>query len=175
MNFSAVVATDLNGAIGLNGQLIYPISEDLKHFKKITSGHTVVLGRKTLETFPGKRPLPNRRNLILTHHAEFSCEGAEIFHSIDQVISAVQNDGEVFIIGGASVYQQFEPLLERIYLTRIFTTFESADTFSVSMGSPHRPHQKFGNKPMPVRFLPIRKEFHINLLFSKNLDKGAAD
>ncbi|MBS5165399.1 MAG: dihydrofolate reductase [Butyricicoccus sp.] len=129
MNFSAVVATDLNGAIGLNGQLIYPISEDLKHFKKITSGHTVVLGRKTLETFPGKRPLPNRRNLILTHHAEFSCEGAEIFHSIDQVISAVQNDGEVFIIGGASVYQQFEPLLERIYLTRIFTTFESADTF----------------------------------------------
>ena len=82
-----------------------------------------------METFPGKRPLPNRRNLILTHHAEFSCEGAEIFHSIDQVISAVQNDGEVFIIGGASVYQQFEPLLERIYLTRIFTTFESADTF----------------------------------------------
>lgn len=129
MNFSAVVATDLNGAIGLNGQLIHPISEDLKHFKKITSGHTVVLGRKTLETFPGKRPLPNRRNLILTHHTEFFCEGAEIFHSIDQVISAVKNDGEVFIIGGASVYQQFEPLLKRIYLTRILTAFESADTF----------------------------------------------
>lgn len=129
MNFSAVVATDLNGAIGLNGQLIYPISEDLKHFKKITSGHTVILGRKTLETFPRKRPLPNRRNLILTHHTDFSCEGAEIFHSIEQVISAVKNDDEVFVIGGASVYQQFEPLLKRIYLTRILTAFESADTF----------------------------------------------
>lgn len=129
MKFSAIVATDLNGAIGLDGQLIHPISEDLKHFREITSEHTVVLGRKTLETFPGKRPLKNRRNLILTHNADFSCEGAEIFHSIDEVIPAVQNDGEVFIIGGASVYKQFEPLLERIYLTRILTVFESADTF----------------------------------------------
>lgn len=129
MKFSAIVATDMNGAIGLDGQLIHPISEDLKHFKEITSEHTVILGRKTLETFPGKRPLKNRRNLILTRNADFSCEGAEIFHSIDEVIRAVQNDGEVFVIGGASVYKQFEPLLERIYLTKILTEFESADTF----------------------------------------------
>lgn len=129
MQFSAIVATDINGAIGWNGQLIHPISEDLKHFKEITSGHTVILGRKTLETFPGKRPLKNRRNLILTHNAEFSCGGTEIFHSMDAAIQAVQNDGEVFVIGGASVYKQFEPLLERIYLTRILTAFESADTF----------------------------------------------
>ncbi len=129
MTFSAIVATDLNGAIGLNGQLIHPISEDLKHFKEITSGHTVVLGRKTLDTFPGKRPLKNRRNLILTHNAAFSVEGAEIFHDLDTVAQACQNDGEVFIIGGASVYQQFEPLLDRIYLTRIQTVFENADTF----------------------------------------------
>ncbi len=129
MNFSAIVATDTNGAIGRNGQLIHPISEDLKHFKEITSGHTVVLGRKTLDTFPGKRPLKNRRNLILTHNANFSAEGAEIFHSMDEVIKACQDDGEVFIIGGASVYEQFEPMLERIYLTRMFTEFQDADTF----------------------------------------------
>lgn len=129
MKFYAIVAADTNGAIGLNGQLIHPIAEDLKYFKEVTSGHTVVFGRKTLETFPGKRPLKNRRNLILTHNTDFSCEGAEIFHHIDEVIQATQSDGEVFIIGGASVYQQFEPLLEGIYLTRIFTEFPSADTF----------------------------------------------
>lgn len=129
MKLSAIVATDLNGAIGLNGQLIHPISEDLKHFKEITSGHTVVLGRKTLDTFPRKQPLKNRRNLILTHNADFSADGAEIFHDLDAVVQACQNDGEVFIIGGASVYQQFEPLLDRIYLTRILTVFEDVDTF----------------------------------------------
>lgn len=129
MKFSAIVVTDTNGAIGLGGQLIHPIAEDLKHFKEITSGHTVVLGRKTLDTFPEKRPLKNRRNLILTHNTNFSAEGAEIFHNMEEAIKACEDDGEVFIIGGASVYQQFEPLLERIYLTRIFTEFQNADTF----------------------------------------------
>lgn len=120
-----IVAVDQNWAIGRDGdQLIY-ISEDLKHFKALTTGHPVILGRKTLATFPGGRPLKGRRNLILSRDPDFAPEGAEVFPDLPALLAAAPEDA--FVIGGASVY---EALLDRCgtaYVTKIGRTFPGAD------------------------------------------------
>ena len=97
-----IVAVDRNWAIGKDGDQLVYLSEDLKHFKALTTGHPVILGRKTLATFPGGRPLKGRRNLILSRSSGFSPEGAEVFSNLDALLAAVSEDA--FVIGGASVY-----------------------------------------------------------------------
>lgn len=118
---NVIVAVDENWAIGKNGdQLIY-IPEDLKRFKALTTGHPVILGRKTLATFPGGRPLKGRRNLILSRDPAFAPEGAEVFPDLDALLAAAPEDA--FVIGGASVY---EALLDRCgtaYVTKIRGSF----------------------------------------------------
>ena len=97
---NVIVAVDRNWAIGKDGdQLIY-ISEDLKHFKALTAGHTVILGRKTLATFPGGRPLKGRRNLILSRDPGFAPKEAEVFRDLDSLLAAAPEDA--FVVGGAS-------------------------------------------------------------------------
>lgn len=121
-----IVAVDENWAIGKDGdQLIY-LKEDLKRFRTLTSGHTVILGRKTLATFPGGRPLKNRRNLILSRNPQLQVEGAEVFSSVEELVK--QADEEAFVIGGASVYEQFLPYCNRAYITKIHAAFP-ADTY----------------------------------------------
>lgn len=123
---NVIVAVDENWAIGKDGdQLIY-LKEDLKRFRTLTSGHTVILGRKTLATFPGGRPLKNRRNLILSRNPQFQAEGAEVFSAVEELVQ--QADQDAFVIGGASVYEQLLPYCDTAYITKIHASFP-ADTY----------------------------------------------
>jgi len=122
---NVIAAVDQNWAIGKDGnQLIY-ISEDLKRFKALTTGHPVILGRKTLSTFPGGRPLKGRRNLILSRNPNFAPEEAEVFTGLDELLAAASEDA--FVVGGASVYQALLDRCDTAYITKIGRSFPDAD------------------------------------------------
>lgn len=123
-----IVAMGRNRAIGKGGDLIWHLSADLKHFKQVTMGKTVVMGRKTYESLPGRRPLPGRRNVILSERMEQAPEGFELANSVEQVLCDYADCDEVMIMGGGSIYEQFLPLANCLYLTRLDKSFE-ADTF----------------------------------------------
>lgn len=124
---SLIAAVARNRAIGYQNKLLYWLPNDLKRFKALTTGHTIVMGRRTFESLP-KGALPNRRNIVLSR-GEVSFEGAEKYASIDEVLSACRADEEVFVIGGASIYEQFLPLADRLCLTEIDDTPAEADAF----------------------------------------------
>lgn len=123
---NVIVAVDQNWAIGKDGDQLVYLKEDLKRFRTLTSGHTVILGRKTLATFPGGRPLKNRRNLILSRNSQFQAEGAEVFSSVEELVQKADKDA--FVIGGASVYEQLLPYCDTAYITKIHAAFP-ADTY----------------------------------------------
>src|SRR5690554_1978061 len=99
---SIIVAAAQNNAIGNNNQLLWHMPADLKFFKETTSGHTVIMGRKTFESV-GK-PLPNRRNIIITRKADYEVSGAEVVHSLEEALNLCNPDEENFIVGGAEIY-----------------------------------------------------------------------
>ena len=122
----AIVAVDEKWGIGRDNALLFRLSADLKRFKELTTGHTVLMGRKTLQSLPGGRGLPNRRNIVLTAQQAFAAERAEIVHSpAEAVLTADEN---TWVIGGESVYRTFLPLCDRVYVTRIAAD-GGADTF----------------------------------------------
>lgn len=121
-----IAAVDQNWAIGKDGDQLCYIPADLKRFQALTTGHAVILGRKTLATFPGGRPLKNRRNLILSRSESFAPEGAEVFPDVDSLLAAAQVDA--FVIGGASVYKALLPYCDRAYITKIDRAWP-ADSF----------------------------------------------
>ncbi len=123
---SIVVAIAENRAIGKNNQLLWHLPADLKHFKQITSGHTIIMGRKTYDSI-GK-PLPNRRNIVITRQSGLQIEGVEVVGSLEEAIALCKAENEVFVIGGAEIYQTALPLTQKIYLTTIHESFE-ADAF----------------------------------------------
>lgn len=125
MTISAVVAIAENHAIGKNNQLLWYLPNDLKHFKQITSGHTVIMGRKTYDSV-GK-PLPNRRNIVVTRQ-NMEIPGCEVAGSVEAALTLCASEQEVFIIGGAEIYQLALPLTNRIYLTIVHRSFD-ADAF----------------------------------------------
>ena len=125
---SIIVAMARNRAIGKGGDLIWHLSNDLKHFKEVTSGHTVILGYKTYASLPGQKPLPKRRNIIISGHLKEAPEGFELANSILDAMKMVFNEEEVFIIGGGMIYEQFLPMADKLYLTKIDKDFD-ADTF----------------------------------------------
>ena len=116
-----IVAVDKNWAIGLGGDQLCYIPADLKRFKTLTTGHPVLLGRKTLATFPGGRPLKNRRNLILSTDPDFQPEGAEVFRTLEDALNDAPAD--TFVIGGESVYRQALDCCDRAFVTRIDKAF----------------------------------------------------
>lgn len=126
-NLSLIVAVAENWAIGKDNNLLWHISDDLRRFKTLTTGHCIIMGRKTYESFP-KRPLPNRRNIVITSNMKYHDEGCEVVHSVQEALEQCESDEQPFIIGGATVYGQFLPFVAKIYLTKVFATFE-ADTF----------------------------------------------
>lgn len=126
MNLNIIVAIDENKAIGKNNQLLWHLPNDLKFFKKTTSGHTVIMGRKTYDSI-GK-PLPNRRNIVISGNKDLKIEGAEICNSLQEAIDKCATENEVFIIGGAEIYRQAYPLTKRFYITQVHHSFD-ADTF----------------------------------------------
>jgi dihydrofolate reductase len=125
---SIIVAIAQENAIGRNNQLLCHLSDDLKRFKRLTSGHTVIMGRNTFDSLPNG-PLPNRTNIVLTSRPQSLPEGCIAVNSLEEAIACAEADEELFIIGGASVYQQALPLADRLYLTFIHHTFADADTF----------------------------------------------
>lgn len=116
-------------AIGRNNELLVRLPQDMAHFKALTLGHTVIMGRKTWDSIPARfRPLPQRRNLVLSRQPGLKLDGAEVFNSLDAALAACAGEAEVFVIGGADIYAQALPLCDRLELTEIDAEFE-ADSF----------------------------------------------
>lgn len=127
-NLSIIVAIAQNGAIGKNNDLLWHLSDDLKRFKRLTTGHPVVMGRRTWESLP-KRPLPGRTNIVLTTNPDYVAEGATVVHSVPGLFKALKGyDDEVFVMGGAAIYNLLLPFVNRLYVTRVYRDFE-ADVF----------------------------------------------
>jgi dihydrofolate reductase len=126
MIVSIVVAIAENNAIGKNNQLLWHLPADLKHFKQITTGHTIIMGRKTFDSIG--RPLPNRRNIVVTRTAGLQIPGAEVTNTIAAALELCAAEDEVFIIGGAEIYKSALTLTDRIYLTRVHASYD-ADAF----------------------------------------------
>ena len=125
---SIIVAIAENYAIGKKGALLCHMPADLKHFKQITSGHTVMMGERTFLSLP-KHPLPNRRNIVLTDVKGKTFEGAETVYSIDEMVNCINGDEEAFVIGGGMVYRQMMERADKLYITHIHHSWEDADTF----------------------------------------------
>lgn len=137
---SAIVAVCDDWGIGKAGGMVVANRADMRHFVACTRGHTVILGRKTLESFPGGRPLKDRRNIVLTRDPSFVCEGAEVVHSVDEALAAVAKETDAWVIGGAQVYRQFLPFCSRAVVTKnhclrasdaFFPNLDQADAWAV--------------------------------------------
>lgn len=124
---SLIAAVAGNGAIGNCNKLLYWLPNDLKRFKALTTGHTIVMGRKTFESFP-KGALPNRRNVVLSH-SQVSYPGAEVYPSLEEALASCAGDGEVFVIGGETLYRQSLDRADRMYLTLVDDVPAEADAF----------------------------------------------
>lgn len=128
MNITFIVAVDKVGGMGCNNGLLVHLPDELKFFKQQTSGHTVIMGRLTFESI-GK-PLPNRRNIILTRNCNYSVEGCQVINSIEECLRVIENEKEeIFVIGGASIFEQVFSKCDRILMTVIDHQFDNADTF----------------------------------------------
>lgn len=126
-NISIIVAIAENRAIGKDNRLLWHLSDDLKRFKKLTTGHTLIMGRNTFLSLPNGA-LPNRRHIVISDMEGESFEGCEMAHSIEEAVKLAGRIEECFVIGGGMVYKQFLPLAGKLYLTQVHESFD-ADTF----------------------------------------------
>ena len=131
---NTIVACDKNWGIGKDGHLLCHLSGDLKFFKEKTLGKTVIMGRVTLESLPGGHGLPGRRNIVMTHDTDYTAEGAEVVHSLSDLEDAVEETptDDLFIIGGAKIYEQFLLLCSDVFVTKVDAEFE-ADRFFLDL------------------------------------------
>ena len=121
-----IAAASQNNALGKNNDLIWHLPKDFKRFKALTTGHHIIMGRKTFESFP--KPLPNRTHIIITRQKDYIAEGCIVVDNLKKAIDTCPTDQDVFIIGGGEIYSLAMPLAHKIELTRVFENFE-ADTF----------------------------------------------
>ena len=128
MIINIIAAVDRRMAIGYQNKLLFRLPNDMKRFKSLTTGHTIIMGRKTFESLP-KGALPNRRNIVLSSHVNAACPGAEVFTSLEDALKHCSDEEEVFIIGGESVYRQALPLADRLCLTEIDAEAPQADAY----------------------------------------------
>jgi dihydrofolate reductase len=129
MKFSIIVAIASNRAIGKDNNLLFHLPEDLKYFKKVTSGHTVIMGKNTWDSLPIK-PLPGRTNVVLNREMNLVSSACAVLPTVEEVTRFCEklNDPECFIIGGGEVYRTFMPLASKLYITKVLKDFEG-DTF----------------------------------------------
>lgn len=128
-----IASADKNWGIGKDNKLLKRIPEDLKRFSALTKGNVIVVGRKTLESFKNKKPLPQRINIVMTRDKNYSCEGAIIVHSIDQLEKELNKYvGKVYVCGGANIYDQLLPHCQEALITQINDIYE-ADSFLVNL------------------------------------------
>lgn len=124
---SLIAAIGRNNELGKGNDLLWKMPADMEHFKKITSLHTVLMGRKTFESIG--RPLPNRRNIVITRDVNYKKEGVEITHSLSGALDMVEDDEEIFVIGGGELYKQTMPIADRLFITHIDAEDKNADAF----------------------------------------------
>lgn len=124
-----IVAVDKNWGIGYQNKLLISIPDDMKFFRETTSGNVVIMGKKTLLSFPNGRPLKNRENIVITHDKNFECDGATIVHSVEEALEAAKkfDTKNVYVIGGGSIYEQMLPYVDTAYVTYIDFAYQ-ADT-----------------------------------------------
>lgn len=122
-----IAAAGENNELGKDNGLLWHLPDDFKRFKKLTTGHYIIMGRKTFESFP--KPLPNRIHLVITRNRDYKKEGAVVVHSLEEALQQAKEDAQPFIIGGGEIYKMALPRAEKIELTRVHGTFEDADTF----------------------------------------------
>ena len=127
MRVSLIAAVASNGVIGRENRLPWRLPADLQHFKRLTMGKPIIMGRRTWESIG--RPLPGRRNIVLTRDAGFHAEGCTVVHSVEQALGAVGDCGEVMIMGGANLYAQMLPWADRLYLTQVKADIEGDTRF----------------------------------------------
>ena len=131
-NISIVVAIAQNGAIGVRNQLLAHIPGDLPRFKALTTGHVVIMGRKTYESLPNGA-LPNRRNIVLSRNRNLNFANVQVVPSVDMALESISSDEQVFVIGGGEIYNLFLPLAKRLYITAVAKEFPEADAFFTSI------------------------------------------
>ena len=148
MRLSIVVAMDSNRLIGKDNGLPWRLPADLAFFKKLTTGNTILMGRKTFDSIG--RPLPNRRNIVITRNADIEITDCEVVNSIEKALLLAQSETEVMVIGGAKLYQQILPIADRLYITQVegefdgdtyFPHYDEDDWLEVSCES-HQPDEK---------------------------------
>ena len=121
-----IAAAGSNNELGKDNDLVWHLPKDFKRFKKLTTGHHIIMGRKTFQSFP--KPLPNRVHIVITRNTDYHPEGAIIVHSMTEALELAKNDSQIFIIGGGEIYKLGMKIADKIELTRVNSTFE-ADTF----------------------------------------------
>lgn len=126
-----IVAVDEKWGIGKDGDLLHRISADMKYFRQMTTGNVLVMGRKTLESFPNKKPLPNRVNIVLTKNREYTAEGVVLCHDMAELPELLKGyaDKKIFVAGGGTIYAQLLPQCERAYVTRIRESYPADTVF----------------------------------------------
>lgn len=122
-----IVNVDKNWAIGLGSKLLVRIPQDMKYFRSMTTGHVVVMGRKTLESFPESKPLPNRVNIVLTRDQGYQAPGALVVHSMEELKEELEKypEEEIFVIGGGQIYRELLPLCDKAYVTKVDRAFDA--------------------------------------------------
>lgn len=122
-----IVNVDKNWAIGLGSKLLVRIPQDMKYFRSMTTGHVVVMGRKTLESFPESKPLPNRANIVLTRDQGYQAPGAVVVHSMEELKEELKKypGEEIFVIGGGQIYRELLPLCDKAYVTKVDRAFDA--------------------------------------------------
>lgn len=132
MSLSLIAAVSANGVIGSDGKIPWYLPKDLEHFKKLTVGHTVIMGRKTFESIIKKlkKPLPDRTNVVITRQHDYAAlPGVEVHHDVTSAIAAHSNEPEVFIIGGGELYRQTMDQADTLYITHVLQAAEGETTF----------------------------------------------
>lgn len=132
-----IVAVDQENNIGYKGNLLFHIKDDMKYFRKETLGKTVVMGRKTLESFPGRSPLKDRSNIVLSRDNSYNPDGCTVVHSVDELMSLISgfDSDSVYVIGGAEIYRLLLPYCNTALITKVYKTVQSADKKFPDLGT----------------------------------------
>ena len=156
-NITIIAAIGENNELGLDNKLIWNIKEDLKRFKKLTTGHSIIMGRKTFESI--SKALPGRLNIVLTKNKNFKCKNVSIASNIHEAIELTKDDEQPFIIGGSEIYSLFINMAQTIELTRVHNSFK-ADTFfpDINFGKWNKIYEeKFNFDNLPYSFITYKK------------------
>ena len=141
-NMILIFAVDSNWNIGYDGDLLYKISEDLKRFRKLTTGNIIIMGRKTFETLPDKKVLPDRINIVITRDKNYKAANAYVINSTKELFTLLKeinpnNKMENYVIGGGNIGRQLMSYCNRAYITKLFRSFEDADTYLPNLDLDH--------------------------------------